>query len=123
MPTMTGIEWTEKTWNPIVGCSIVSVGCTNCYAMIDAGTRLKHTEKYKGLTEPSKARPVWNGKIRFWPQALKDVEITKPTIWFVNSMGDLFHENIALKDIKTVFQAMQANPQHQCKSSPSGRRD
>ena len=111
---MSGIEWTEKTWNPIVGCSVVSAGCTNCYAMKEAGTRRRHTDKYKGLTEPSKAGPVWNGEIRFWEPALEEVtKRKKPTIWFVDSMGDLFHESIPLKDIKRVFEAMQANPQHQ----------
>ena len=44
------IEWTDTTWNPITGCSVVSPGCTNCYAMKLAGTRLKHLPSRAGLT-------------------------------------------------------------------------
>lgn len=52
------IEWTDATWNPITGCSIVSPGCTNCYAMKLAGTRLKYHPSRAGLTNDSKAGPV-----------------------------------------------------------------
>jgi protein gp37 len=59
------IEWTDATWNPVTGCSVVSPGCTNCYAMKLAGTRMKHHPSRAGLAEPSKAGPVWNGQVRF----------------------------------------------------------
>jgi protein gp37 len=81
--------------------------------MKQAGRRLKNTEKYKGLTQPSKTGPVWNGNVRLWERALKDVNTKHPTVWFVNSMGDLFHENIPFADIKRVWVCMTANPQHQ----------
>ena len=54
----TEIEWTDATWNPIVGCSVVSLGCTNCYAMGVAGGRAKGTAKYEGLTMPTKGGAV-----------------------------------------------------------------
>jgi protein gp37 len=87
----SAIEWTEATWNP----SVVSPGCTNCYAMREAGGFLSRTGKYGGLTEPSKAGPGWNGQVRLWPPALEQpLRWRKPRIIFVNSMGDLFHESV-----------------------------
>ena len=63
--TATQIEWTDATWNPVAGCSIISPGCKNCYAM-QMARRLEAmgAEKYAGLTRKSGRRAVWNGKIR-----------------------------------------------------------
>ena len=60
---MSKIEWTQKTWNPIVGCSVVSPGCTNCYAMKEAWRFGKNPKlpQYHGLTEMTKGGSVWNG--------------------------------------------------------------
>ena len=55
MADQTKIEWTDATWNIITGCSVVSPGCTNCYAMRLSGTRLKHIPSRKGLTIDTKA--------------------------------------------------------------------
>lgn len=113
MSDATKIEWTDATWNPIVGCSVVSPGCTNCYAMKLAGTRLAHTEIYAGLTQASKAGPVWNGKARLIESALgKPLHWAKPRRIFVNSMGDLFHESIPDDWIDAVFAIMERCPQH-----------
>ncbi|MGD1953876.1 MAG: phage Gp37/Gp68 family protein [Sphingomonadales bacterium] len=110
---MTKIEWTEQSWNPIVGCSVISPGCTNCYAMRCAGTRLKHTDAYKGLTKPSKSGPVWTGEMRLNEKALlTPLKRKKPTLYFVNSMGDLFHENAHYQWIDSVFAVMALCPQH-----------
>ncbi len=95
MADKTNIEWTDATWNPVLGCSVISPGCTNCYAMRLAGTRLKHTPSRAGLTTDSKAGPVWNGAVRFMPNWL-----TQPLHWmaprdiFVAAHGDLFHANV-----------------------------
>ena len=95
MGDKSAIQWTDATWNPIVGCSIVSKGCTNCYAMKVAGARTAHTAKYRGLTRPSKAGPVWTGEVRLWEKALTDpLRWRDPRRVFVNSMGDLFHEDV-----------------------------
>lgn len=111
------IEWTEATWNPIVGCSVVSPGCTNCYAMRVAGQRLdghSAVPHYKGTTQKSKAGPVWTGKVALAPEKT----MTAPLRWrrprkiFVNSMGDLFHENIPDEWIDRVFGIMAMSPQH-----------
>jgi protein gp37 len=95
----TGIEWTDATWNPIVGCSVVSPGCTNCYAMKFAGNRLDGNPKsphYAGTTTKSKAGPVWSGKLALAPQHIVNAPLkwSKPRRIFVNSMGDLFHESV-----------------------------
>ncbi|WP_437870910.1 phage Gp37/Gp68 family protein [Methylorubrum extorquens] len=108
------IEWTEATWNPIVGCSIVSPGCTNCYAMKMAG-RLDAMgqPRYVGLTKPSKAGAVWTGEMRLVEEALTiPLRRKKPTTWFVNSMSDLFHESVPDAWIDRVFAVMALCPQH-----------
>jgi protein gp37 len=89
------IEWTDATWNPITGCSIVSPGCTNCYAMKLAGTRLKHIPSRAGLTRDSKAGPVWTGQVRLNEQWLdQPLRWKKPRKIFVCAHGDLFAENV-----------------------------
>lgn len=107
------IEWTDATWNPVTGCSVVSPGCTNCYAMGLAGTRLKHHPSRAGLTTDSKAGPVWNGKVR-----LNEAWLTQPLQWkrprriFVCAHGDLFAEGVPDAWIDRVFAVMAACPQH-----------
>ncbi|MBL4768005.1 MAG: phage Gp37/Gp68 family protein [Rhodobacteraceae bacterium] len=109
------IEWTDDTWNPIVGCSIVSPGCTNCYAMKMAN-RLSHnpaTPQYHGTIQPSRKGPVWTGKVAFAEKAfLEPLKRRKPTTYFVNSMGDLFHEDVPDAWVDRVFAVMALCPQH-----------
>lgn len=67
------IEWTDATWNPITGCSIVSPGCTNCYAMRLAGTRLKHHPSRAGvpffMKQMARKAPIPDDlMIRKWPK-------------------------------------------------------
>lgn len=107
------IEWTDATWSPITGCSVMSPGCTNCYAMRLAGTRLQHHPSRAGLTRDSKAGPVWTGEVRFNEQWL-----TQPLRWkrqrmiFVAAHGDLFHERVPDEWIDRVFAVMALCPQH-----------
>jgi protein gp37 len=107
------IEWTDATWQPITGCSVVSPGCTNCYAMRLAGTRLKHHPTRKGLTHNTKAGPVWNGEVRF-----NDSMLAYPLRWkgnkriFVCAHGDLFAEGVPDEWIDRVFAVMALAPQH-----------
>lgn len=113
MADHTAIEWTEATWNPITGCSVHSPGCTNCYAMKLAGTRLQHHWSRKGLTRDSKAGPVWTGEVRF-----NEEWLTQPLTWkrprmiFVCAHGDLFHESVPDEWIDRVFAVMALAPQH-----------
>jgi len=113
MAEHTLIEWTDATWNPVTGCSVVSPGCTNCYAMKLAGGRLRHQPTRQGLTKPTKAGPVWNGEVR-----LNEAELLKPLGWrrgrkiFVCAHGDLFHESVPDDWIDQVFAIAALCPQH-----------
>lgn len=115
---MSKIEWTERTWNPIAGCTILSPGCTHCYAMRDAyrlasNPNPKVSAKYEGLTKLVKTKPVWTGKIRLWEPHLQIPVRTKaPIMWFVNSMSDLFHEDLSFDDINKVYAVMARTPHH-----------
>lgn len=110
----TQIEWTDATWNPVAGCTIVSAGCTNCYAM-EMARRLQamDVEKYKGLTRRSGKRTIWNGVVREDQRAL-DIPLRwkKPKKIFVNSMSDLFHERVSDGFILRVWDVMRATPRH-----------
>lgn len=109
----TKIEWTDATWNPITGCSVVSSGCTNCYAMKLAGTRLKHHPTREGLTTASKAGPVWNGYVRFNKWMLLDpLKWRRPRMIFVCAHGDLFAENVPDEWVDQVFAVMALAPLH-----------
>lgn len=121
---MTGqskIEWTDQTWNPIVGCSIVSPGCTNCYAMRQAW-RFKASylgRKVAGAVAENVVRKVngnavWTGQLAVAPDYafLAPLYRKKPTKYFVNSMGDLFHEDCPDEWIDRVFAVMALCPQH-----------
>ena len=116
----TAIEWADATWNPIVGCEIVSPGCKHCYAMGQAA-RIERMAAgagrethYSGTTQPSKAGPVWTGKVAL----AGDEAIAAPIRWrrprriFVNSMGDLFAEDVtdAMRD--RVWAVMACAPWH-----------
>src|ERR1700757_2236140 len=110
----TSIEWTDATWNPVAGCTVISPGCTNCYAMrMAARLDAMGTKKYRGLTRKSGKRAVWTGKVRLDQKAL-DIPAgwKKPRRIFVNSMSDLFHEAVPAKFVAAVWDAMQATPQH-----------
>ncbi|MGB3044149.1 MAG: phage Gp37/Gp68 family protein [Xanthobacteraceae bacterium] len=107
------IEWTDATWNPITGCSVLSPGCTNCYAMKLAGTRLRNHPSRIGLTTKTKAGPVWNGTVRFNEQWLtQPLDWRKPKMVFVCAHGDLFHEDVPDEWIDRVFAVMALSPQH-----------
>lgn len=111
---MTKIEWTDETWNPLAGCSVLSPGCTNCYAMREAGGRLRTLAKYAGLTQPSKAGSVWTGEVRLWETALdQPLGWKDPRRIFVNSMSDLFHEGVPDAWIDRIVAVMARCPQHQ----------
>jgi protein gp37 len=103
MGTNTKIEWTDTTWNPVSGCSKISPGCKNCYA-----ERLALRLRAMGN------RSYVNG---FQVTCHKNL-IDAPTTWktpkmiFVNSMSDLFHEDIPVEFIQRVFQTMEKSPQH-----------
>lgn len=91
----TAIEWTEHTWNPFIGCSVHTAGCTNCYAMRAAAWlgRMKSGSVYRGTTKKTRGGPVWTGKIKRGSPATwaRPTKLREPSIFFVNSMSDFFH--------------------------------
>lgn len=108
------IEWTDATWNPITGCSMISAGCTNCYAMRLAGTRMKNHKSRAGLTAESNAGPVWNGLVRLNEQWLdQPLKWKRPRRIFVCAHGDLFYESVPDEWIDRVFAVMALSPRHQ----------
>ncbi len=103
------IEWTEQTWNPVVGCSIVSPGCSNCYAMkMAARTEAMGISRYDGTTRVVNGNAVWTGKISKAPSHtwLQPIERKKPSVYFVNSMSDLFHPDVPDDWILDTFTVM-----------------
>lgn len=100
---MSDIEWTDETWNPVTGCTKVSPGCAHCYAETFA-------ERFRGVP----GHPFEQGfDLKLWPERL-----TKPFTWkkprkvFVNSMSDLFHEDVSDYFIADVWAAMARAQQH-----------
>jgi protein gp37 len=109
----THIEWTESTWNPVTGCSKVSAGCKNCYAMKLAGTRLKHHPSRAGLTKPSPAGNVWTGEVRFNAEWLtQPLRWARPRQIFVCAHSDLFHPDVPTAWQDKVFVVMALAKRH-----------
>lgn len=103
MASNTNIEWTDRTWNPTTGCDKVSPGCKNCYAE-------KMSKRLKGMGVKKYQN---NFKLTLHPETLDDpCKWRKPSKVFVNSMSDLFHEDVPLGFILDVFATMIACPQH-----------
>ena len=113
------IEWTSHTWNPTVGCSKVSAGCDRCYAIMQAA-RLQGMGKpgYAGVvTTPADTakgkRLNWTGKVNLVESALEiPLKIKKPTMFFVDSMSDLFHENVPFDFNRRFMGIVKQCPQH-----------
>jgi len=94
----SSIEWTEATWNPITGCDKVSPGCAHCYAETFA-------ERFRGVP----GHPYERGfDLQLRPERLEQpLQWTRPRVIFVNSMSDLFHEDVPEDYIRSVFDVMR----------------
>ena len=103
MADKSSIEWTESTWNPVTGCTKFSAGCKNCYA-----------ERMALRLLAMGAKRYQNGfKVTLQPDALDLPKSWKaPRTIFVNSMSDLFHQDVPLEYIQKVFKTMRECPQH-----------
>ncbi len=103
MSTKTQIEWTEQTWNPTTGCTKVSAGCKHCYAELMA-------KRLKAMG----ANGYDNGfKLSLMHDRLEQpLKRKKSTTYFVNSMSDLFHENVPFDFIDKVFDVITETPRH-----------
>lgn len=104
MATNSKIEWTEQTWNPVTGCTKISPGCKYCYAEVMA-------KRLQAMGAPG----YENGfrQITLMHERLEQpIARKKPTIYFVNSMSDLFHEDVPFEFIDKVFSTIRLTPQH-----------
>ena len=117
MGSKSNISWTDASWNPVVGCSEVSSGCENCYAVgqaariqaMDAGRGVPSV--YDGTTTEDKQN--WTGLVKCLPERLDiPVRWTKPRRIFVNSMSDLFHPDVPDEFILNVFMTMMFTERH-----------
>ena len=108
----SAIEWTEATWNPTTGCDRVSPGCDRCYALT-LSKRLKAmgSPKYQVDGDPRTSGPGF--RLTVHPSSL-DVprRWSTPRLVFVNSMSDLFHDDVPLEFIRQVFEVIRETPQH-----------
>ncbi|MDY2648906.1 MAG: phage Gp37/Gp68 family protein [Pyramidobacter porci] len=110
MAQNSAIEWTNATWNPLAGCTCVSEGCRNCYAMaLAARLEAMGQEKYTGLTcKNVTGKAMWTGRIHFDASCLeKPLEWKAPQLIFVNSMSDLFHENATDDMVRAIWYVMR----------------
>jgi protein gp37 len=112
MAQSSPIEWTEATWNPTTGCDRTSPGCDNCYALTLA-KRLKAmgVEQYQADGDPRTSGPGF--KLTTHDEALTvPLRWRQPRLVFVNSMSDLFHEDVPEAFIDAVFEVMRETPRH-----------
>lgn len=111
--TKSKIEWTDRVWNPVRGCSLVSEGCKNCYAMHQAHRFSGDGMPFEGLTKKTNRGAKWTGKVEILHDKLDEPKRwKKPSMVFVNSMSDLFHEDVSFHFISEVFFVMKMEPQH-----------
>lgn len=130
------IEWTDATWNPVRGCSRISPGCINCYAekiaarfsgageTDQSGEVILSAGPFHTFAGRTPSGPRWTGKVEPVQDHLLDpLHWRLPRRVFVNSMSDLFHENLSFEAIDQIFTAMVAAPQHtyQILTKRSGR--
>lgn len=103
MSTLSKIEWTDATWNPVTGCTKITRGCDNCYAE-------RFAERFRGIP----GHPYEPG----FDLTLRPERLSQPLSWkrsrmiFVNSMSDLFHKDVPTEFIDKVFDTMEAAERH-----------
>lgn len=114
MSDKTGISWTDATWNPVIGCTKVSAGCDNCYAIRTARRMTANpnplvSQAYAG----TEAGGEWTGKVNLLANRLdQPLRWRKPRRIFVNAQSDLFHKEVPDDFIARVFAVMALAPQH-----------
>jgi len=113
MHANSSIEWTDATWNPTTGCSRVSKGCDNCYAMMMARRFDGQGNGYDGTTRRTKQGTDWTGVVKMHEDRLREpLSWRKPRLVFVDSMSDLFHPSVPFEFIDKVWAAMALAPTH-----------
>ncbi len=118
------IEWTDRVWNPVRGCARVSEGCRNCYAeriaarfsqplVQEPSGEYYGGDPFAGFAKMTREGPRWTGSVELIPEKLTEpLRWRKPSLVFVNSMSDLFHEALPFDAIDCVFAVMALAPQH-----------
>lgn len=113
MVANTKIEWSDKTWNIVRGCQWVNGQCQNCYAMGIAYRFSGNGQPYEGLAHMTNRGIRWTGKIKLVHELLKEpMKWKKPQRVFVNSMSDLFHDDVPFKFLYKAFETMLLTPRH-----------
>src|SRR5688572_10979126 len=113
MANRTSIEWTNVTWNPVTGCTQVSAGCDNCYALTLAHRLLRgiYTRRRPQKNTPANRRDPF--AVRLWPERLRQPFTWRnPQLVFVNSMSDLFHVDVPDRFVRLVFEVMLLACEH-----------
>jgi protein gp37 len=112
--TKTGIEWTDATWNPMTGCTQISSGCDNCYALLLAHTKVRDAYLRRTPVKDSPENRLDPFAPRFWEDRLdQPLRWKTPMRIFVNSMSDVFHAHFSLDQIRRVFEVMHEAYWHQ----------
>ncbi|QPX61758.1 hypothetical protein SEA_BUNKER_55 [Gordonia phage Bunker] len=114
MSDRTEIEWTDATWNVVIGCDKVSPGCDNCYAIRTAHRmQANPNPKVSGPYTGTEADGEWTGRVNLVPARLDmPLRWQKPRRIFVNAQSDLFHDDVPPEFLEQVFAVMAATPQH-----------
>lgn len=103
----------DATWNPVKGCTRISPGCMNCYAERQAARFAAPGRPFHLFADPERSGSKWTGKVEIVEKHLADpLKWKAPRRIFVNSMSDLFHENLSFDQIDRVWEVMLAAPQH-----------
>lgn len=110
MSATTGIEWTEATWNPVVGCDRISPGCAHCYAKTLHDRR--HAAHVAGKRVPPQYAEPFERVQLMWDRLIEPITWQRPRLIFVNSVSDLFHEDVPDDMLDWVFAVMALAPQH-----------
>lgn len=113
MSQTTGIEWTDVTWNPVTGCTQLTAGCDNCYALTLARRLLgpHYLRRAPAIDTPANRENPF--AVRLWAERLADPRAWRtPRMVFVNSMSDLFHADVPEEFVRAVFEVMLDASQH-----------
>ncbi|MEC4591633.1 DUF5131 family protein [Nitrospirillum amazonense] len=114
MSTVSQIEWTDRTWTPVVGCDAISPACANCFAATMAARLVAMgTPKYEGTATRHGAKGKWTGRVNVDErEMLAPPRVKKPQRWFLTSMGDVGHAAVTDETLDRLFAVMALCPHH-----------
>jgi protein gp37 len=113
MADRSKLMWSTVYWLCLAGCTKLSAGCTNCWALHEAQKRSKRSPIYRDLIVSSSAGPQWTGLVKLLEERLFDpLKWATPQVAWLTSMSDLFHEKLSTNDIARIFAVMVQDPRH-----------